>query len=88
MFQGEVEFCKEGLPAGLSSGEVLFGEKVAVGDVVREHGEGSVEEVAAPSAEAVDHGGEFFFVGGVVKFGRVTRRDREVIDFTRSRVKN
>ena len=31
MFQGEVEFCKEGLPAGLSSGEVLFGEEVAGG---------------------------------------------------------
>ena len=69
MFQGEVEFCEEGLPAGLSSGEVLFGEKVAGGDVVREHGEGSVEEVVAPSAEAVDHDGEIFFVGGVVKFG-------------------
>ena len=69
MFQGEVEFCEEGLPAGLASGEVLFGEKVAGGDVVREHGEGSVEEVVALSAEAVDHDSEFFFVGGVVKFG-------------------
>ena len=38
MFQGEVKFCEEGLPAGLSFGEVLFGEKVAGGNVVHEHG--------------------------------------------------
>ena len=47
----------------------FFGEKVAGGNVVREYGEGSVEEVVAPSAQAVDHDDEFFFVGGVVKFG-------------------
>ena len=69
MFQGEVEFCEEGMPASLSAGEVLFGEEVAGGDVVCEYGERSVEEVMAPSAQAVDHGGEFFFVGGVVAFG-------------------
>ena len=69
MFQGEVEFYEEGLPAGLSSGEVLFGEEVAGGDVVREYGEWSVEEVMAPSAQAVDHDDEFFFVGGVVTLG-------------------
>ena len=27
MVQGEVEFCEEGLPTSLSSGEVLFGRK-------------------------------------------------------------
>ena len=69
MFQGEVEFCEEGLPAGLSSGEVLFGEEVVGGDFVREYGEWLVEEVMVPSAQAVYHGGEFFFVGGVVTFG-------------------
>ena len=42
---------------------------MAGGDVVCEYGEWSVEEVVAPSAQAVDHDGEFFFVGGVVTFG-------------------
>ena len=42
---------------------------MAGSDVVCEYGERSVEEVMAPSAQAVDHGGEFFFVGGVVAFG-------------------
>ena len=69
MFQGEVEFCEEGLPASLSAGEVLFGEEVAGGNVVCEYGERSVEEVMVRSAQAVDHGGEFFFVGGGVAFG-------------------
>ena len=64
MIQGEVEFHEEGLPASLSTGEVLFGEEVAGGDVVCEYGERSAEEVMAPSAQAVNHGGEFFFVGG------------------------